>query len=97
MHVPSRGNTSLFQVSFALPIEYARGNYTDQRRRGFIANFRAKAMIDWERLRNFDHGRVDNSRKVRNELAGSELCLTYLFRIDSIPNFILDMMLQTRE
>lgn len=36
-------------------IHYARGNSTDLRRRAFIANFRPRDMIAYERSKGFDH------------------------------------------
>ena len=36
-------------------IHYARGNSTGKRRRAFIANYRPKAMIAFERAQGFDH------------------------------------------
>ncbi len=43
-------------------IHYARGNSTSRRRRAFIANFRPKSMIAYERSKGFDHL---GNRKVR--------------------------------
>jgi hypothetical protein len=36
------------------------GNSTATHRRAYIMNFRAKAMIDYEREHGFDHGRAGN-------------------------------------
>jgi len=49
-------------------LHYSRGNSTDLRRRAFIANFRPKAMIEYEREQGYDH---TGKRQVRDQLAKS--------------------------
>lgn len=38
-------------------LHYSRGNSTDGYRRGFIVNFRPAPMVQYERERNYDHGK----------------------------------------
>ena len=37
-------------------LHYTRGNSSDQPRIAYIVNFRPKAMIEYERKNNYDHG-----------------------------------------
>ncbi|HEY4286290.1 MAG TPA: phytanoyl-CoA dioxygenase family protein [Puia sp.] len=47
-------------------LHYSRGNTTGSRRRAFITNYRPQAMIDFERMRGFDHS---GERDLRDERA----------------------------
>ena len=39
-------------------LHYTRGNNTGTQRRAYIINFRPKLMVEWERQRQFDHGKT---------------------------------------
>ncbi|MBS1566048.1 MAG: phytanoyl-CoA dioxygenase family protein [Bacteroidetes bacterium] len=47
-------------------LHYSRGNVTDSQRRAFIVNYRAEAMIRYEREHGFDHGKNNAGERKLN-------------------------------
>ena len=51
--VPLRAGAAV--VWHGRTVHYSRGNTTERPRRTYIANYRPKAMVQWERDNGFDH------------------------------------------
>ena len=67
-------------------LHYSRGNNTSSTRRGFILNFRPKAMVKEERERGFDHGlKVNRFHFIKRFI---KVCLNiFELKIKCILNF----------
>ncbi|XP_032221436.2 phytanoyl-CoA dioxygenase domain-containing protein 1 homolog isoform X2 [Nematostella vectensis] len=49
-------------------LHYSRGNSTNGYRRAFIINYRPEAMVEWERERNFAHGKEGLDETKRDDV-----------------------------